>query len=307
MPAAQLSGFTSPDGVRLPTGVVLAPGTEIFYVHKTPSYFPATLSGSILTTVNEAFNQRNANVPGAIIILPGHTENVASADAWSNIKTNTKVIGLGEGDERGTFTWTTATSTVLMDVANVVLFNLRFQLEPTTGTVNVAAPFTVSSPGCAFRYCWFGAGTDANNKVTIGITTTAGATRFVFEDNEVYGAAAATMTTFLRLVGVTQAKVLRNVISCGTTAAAVGPIQALTTASTDVNISYNFVQNNATNSTACITGMAGLTGWIAYNSLRNMTDGSVAHIATPGNAQLDRNFGVNNNGETGLQVGTASV
>ena len=172
MPAL-ISGFTSPIGVKLPQGLVLAPGTEIFYVHATPSYFAADIAGNILTTVNKAFAQRSANVPGAIIVLPGHTETVSTADFWSSIKTNTMVIGLGEGNERPTFTWSAATSTILMSVANVRILNCRLLLEPTTGTVTVAAPITVSAAGCGILGCRINCGTDSSNKVTIAITTTA--------------------------------------------------------------------------------------------------------------------------------------
>jgi hypothetical protein len=307
MSAFALTSASFPGGIELPSGIVLEPGTEIFLVHKTPSYFPSSISGKILTTVNAAFAQRNANVPGAIVVLSGHTESVSSADYWSSIVANTKVIGLGTGSGRPTFTWTIATSTVLVDKADVGIYNCNLAFEPGAGTVNVAAPITVSEVGCEIVGNYITTGTDANNKVTIAITTTAAGDRLLFRGNTVRGAAAATMTTFLRLVGSDNTVIEDNDIVCGTTAAAVGPIQALTTASTGVRIAGNLIQNNATSSTACITGMAGLDGWISRNFLRNMTDASVAHIVTPGNAQLFENYGVNNNGERGIALGTASV
>ncbi len=100
-----------------------------------------------------------------------------------------------------------------------------------------------------------------------------------------------------------------NDIACGTTSAAVGPIQNLTTVSTTCDISRNKVQNNAASSTACITwALASSTGWIADNKCRNMTDANLAWIVvTSGDMQLDNNKGVNNSNETAILIGTPSA
>src|SRR5204863_187366 len=148
----------------------------------------------------------------------------------------TAIVGLGIGSCRPALTWTIATSTFLMDTDCITFDGLQLNLEPTTGTVTVAAPITATGADCAIRNCRIKCGTDANNKVTIAITTTTAATGFTFEDNEVTGAALATMTTFLRCVGVADLKIRRNKIVCGTTSAAVGPIQELTTACTNIDI-----------------------------------------------------------------------
>jgi hypothetical protein len=255
--------------------------------------------------------QATTNRGHVIFVLPGHAENVALADtAVDTGAANTfAVVGLGKGAARPTFTWTTATSTWLFDTTNVRLVNLILQMEPTTGTVNVAAPITVSTSGCGIHFCKINCGTDANNKVTIGITTTAGASDFEFTDNIVKGAALATCTTFLRLVGTAATRIERNIITCGTTSAAVGPIQELTTACTDLFIDRNYVHNNAASSTACITApVAATTGWITNNACRNMTDASNAQIVvTSGDVQLFDNKGVNNSNETAILLGTASV
>lgn len=243
--------------------------------------------------------------------LPGHAESVDVADWLSATGAANSIafVGLGTGNCAPTLTWTTATSTLLMDTDCVTFDGLNLNLEPTTGTVNVAAPITATGVNCAIRNCRIKTGTDANNKVTIGITTTAAATGFTFEDNYVTGAAAATMTTFLRCVGIADLAIRRNKIICGTTAAAVGPIQELTTACTNIDISNNLIQNNAASSTACITmALASTTGFIAGNFCRNMTDASNAQIVvTSGDVQLFQNFGVNNSNETGILLGTPSV
>ncbi len=247
-----------------------------------------------------------------IFVMPGHAESVNVADWWgtsAGAADSFAIVGLGTGAARGSLTWTISTSTILMDTANVVFDNLNLGLEPTTGTVTVAAPITVSAAGCAIRNCRILTGTDANNKVTIGITTTAGATDFVFEGNVVYGAALATMTTFLRCVGLSRPIIRNNIIACGTTAAAVGPIQELTTACTNISITGNTIQNNAASSTACITmGIAATTGVISGNYLRNMagTGNNTQIVVTSGAVSMFQNYGVNADNTTGILLGTAS-
>ncbi len=262
------------------------------------------------TTVDAALAQAVSGRGDIIYLLPGYTESITGADAWPSLgtKTDISIIGMGHTTNRPTITWTAAGSTVLMDSANFSINNCVLQLEPTTGTVNVAAPITVSANGCSITNCRINCGTDANNKVTIGVTT-ASASDFVFSGNVVRGAALATCTTFLRIVGGANVVITDNDIACGTTSAAVGPIQNLTTVSTTCDISRNKVQNSAASSTACITwALASSTGWIADNKCRNMTDANLAWIVvTSGDMQLDNNKGVNNSNETAILIGTPSA
>ncbi len=269
-----------------------------------------SIAGRTYTTINAALGQVVSGRSDIIYVLPGYTETIGAADAWSALGTSTDVsiIGMGHGTNRPTITWSVAGSTMLMDAANFSISNMILQLEPTTGTVNVAAPIQVTANGCTITNCRINCGTDANNKVTIGVTVTT-SNDFVFQGNVVRGAALATCTTFLRVVGGANALIADNDIACGTTAAAVGPIQNLTTVATTVDISRNKVHNNAASSTACITwALASSTGWIADNKCRNMTDASNAQIVvTSGDMQLDNNKGVNNSNETAILIGTASA
>ena len=273
------------------------------------TYLKGDLRSRAFTSVNAALNATTSGRYDRVFVCEGYTESITGANQWSNLKSGTRIIGLGRGSQRPQFLWTTAGSTITLNVADVSIENCILGLEPTTGTVTVAAPITVSAAGNAIVGCRINTGTDANNKVTIAITTTAGATDFVFDNNVVRGAAAATMTTFLRCVGLANPRITNNDIICGTTAAAVGPIQELTTACTGIYINENWIQNNGSGATACITmGLASTTGWISNNKCRNMTDASNAQIVvTSGDVQLFNNLGVNNSNETGILLGTPSV
>lgn len=307
-------GSPQPPGIAAALNTYWGGGAVLFVGNRSglpagDGLTPARPLSSVLT----ALQKLNATTSRGhvIFILPGHAESVSTAN-WATLTgaaDTVAIVGLGTGAARGSFTWTTATSTWLVNTANFVLDNLNLGLEPTTGTVNVAAPITVSAAGCAIRNCRILTGTDANNKVTIGITTTAAATDFVFENNRVFGAALATMTTFLRCVGLVRPLIRGNYINCGTTSAAVGPIQELTTACTDIWIDGNWIQNNAASSSACITmGLAATTGWISGNRLRNMggTGINTQIVVTSGDVNLFDNKGVNLANTTAILLGTAS-
>jgi len=301
-----------------PGYVVIPTGGKVIYVHSSgpsaldqlPPGMPGNPDG-FFTSINAALATVRSNRSDNVIALPGHTDTISAADGWSNLGSSAgvNIYGLGEGNNQATISFTAAASSILFDTANLRLDGFRINMEPTTGTVNVAAPITVSAAGCRIRNNRIFFGTDANNKVTIGVTTTAAADDFTFEDNQAYGAALATCTTFLRIVGGARARILRNTIVGGTTSAAVGVIQNLTTVATNADISCNKLHNNAASSTACITwALANATGWITDNKCRNMTDASNAQIVvTSGDMQLDNNKGVNNSNETAILLGTPSA
>src|SRR5262249_54267043 len=160
---------------------------------------PPELAGRIFTTLNDALGQCRANKGDTVFALPGHAESISTADQMSNLVAGTKIMGVGVGNERPTFTWTVAAATFLFDVANVTISNCILLMDPGAGTVNVAAPITVSASGCGIYGCLIRMGTDANSKVTIGITTTAAGDEFTLAGNHIYGATAAEVTTMIQL------------------------------------------------------------------------------------------------------------
>lgn len=279
-------------GVRFPSGTVLPPGGKVHYVRSTGAQDgdDQSLLKRLHTTLNSALQQCRSGMGDVVMVLPGHTENIASADAMSGLVAGTTIIGVGTGNMRPTFTWTAATSTFLLDVANVTLHNLILNMDPGTGTVNVAAPITVSAAGCAIVGCKIRMGTDANSKVTIGITTTAAGDDLTIAGNEVYAATAAEMTTMFQFVGADRLKFLGNTVVGATSAATVGIIRFLTTASTDIKMFGNVLRQNKAGGGATdnvVTGMAGVSGEVNHlfmtclgNNAANLTDawGTIASI-----------------------------
>lgn len=298
-------------GLRTEFGTFIPPGGRVYYVRSTTVQNGETedIAARTIPTLNAALGQCRANAGDTVFVLPGHVESIATADAMSNLVAGVNVVGLGRGNLRPTFTWTAAASTFLLDVANVSLGNLILNMDPGAGTVNVAAPMTVSAPGCSVLGCKIRMGTDANSKVTIGLTTTAGAPDFVLGGNDVYGATAAECTTMMQFVGANRLRFWRNSVVGATSAANVGVVRFLTTASTFIKMSHNEIRNNKAASSVVVTGMAGISGEVDNLFMTGLSDtGLATFFATPADVTFGANVYVANTiGERAALFGTVSA
>lgn len=265
----------------------------------------------IVTTLNAALAYARSGQGDIVYVLPDHAENISAADQMSNLVAGTQIVGIGSNRLRPTFTWTAATSTFLLDVDNVGIHNCILNFDPGTGITTVAAPITVSGSGCAITGCQIRASSSATSLCTIGITTTAAADHFRFCGNDVYGETAGTPTTFMQLVGADYLRMINNRIVCATSAAAVGPIRFLTTASTFIVIDGLVVRNNIAVSEQCVTGMAGISGEVDNIHLTVLSNAAAALTAaagtgafsTPANVTFGGNCYVSNLiGERGAQL-----
>jgi len=245
-----------------------------------------------------------------IVVLPKHTENIASADAWTFVA-GVHIVGIPSGSAIPTFTFTVAAATLLLDSADVTISGCRFLCAGPAGTtaLTVAAPFAMSAAGCALIGNQFEVGIDADQICTTFLTITGDNCSFCGNRVET-AAVAAEITDCIVLTGADYCKIEDNDIKV-TVGTAQGAIRSLTTASTNVSIRRNFIYSWKASSTSCINFTAALanTGIVAENRLRVTTDGGVAHIGVnaAGDLSLYLNYGVNAVNETGLQVGTAST
>lgn len=257
----------APVGIRLGYVTVVNPGVNVQYVRSSgqSSADPPELTGRIYTTLNAALAQCRSGAGDVVIALPGHAENIASANAiTSSLVAGTKIIGLGSGADRPTFTWTAALSSLLLNKANVVIDNCVLQLATAPGTTTaatVAAPITVSAAGCSITNCYINFGIDADQIVTNGITTTAAGTDFVFSNNYCVSATTAECTSFLKLVGADRCVLRNNYIAGATSSAAVGLLLFATTASVDIYSANNVIINRKASSAAAVTGLAAVSGF----------------------------------------------
>ena len=124
------------------------------------------------TTLSAALLACTANRGDVIYVAEGYTETITGA--WGGVPiAGVRVIGLGDGANRPTFTFTTAiTANIPVAVANFTFQNVIF----TVGFDAITALVTVTGADCAFLDCDF----NTNNGtmgVVAGLATAATADR----------------------------------------------------------------------------------------------------------------------------------
>lgn len=258
---AELPGLVlSPSGGQV---VFVGTGANVNALGETGESIASRVYGS----VNQALAQCVTGRGDIIYVLPGYTENIAIAAAWANLAaTDVTVCGLGHNTNRPTFTWTTATSTVLFNTAQFRLINCILLLAgplSASGSLTVAAPITISADGCEISDCDIYWGFDATHIVAIGITTTAAADHLVFDRNRCFAETLAVpTTTFLRLTGTDFLQIDGTFIIGPGSTTAIGPVQQLTTATLKAQITNSVFQNTLASSTIAFTAIAGCTGTV---------------------------------------------
>lgn len=297
---------------RTEFGTLLQPATSMAaYVRSTgvQDGDDEIIQNTLVKDLNSALLRVRSGLADFVYVLPGHSENISTADQMSGLRAGTKIIGVGHGDLRPKFTWTATAASFLFDQANVELSNCILNMASAANAgVTVTTPITVSAAGCAIRGCRINFGDDANDKVGQAINTTADADDFVFEGNECYGATAAECETFLNLIGTDRVRIVGNYISGATSAVAVGLIRVETTAPKDIYIGGNYVANNKAASVQAITLLASTTGFMGHQNHLAVLDDTTLNLVVTGDITLDgTNTFANTTGERGAVMGTVSA
>lgn len=250
-------------------------------------------------TIDGAINACTANNGDVIVVMPNHAETITAAAGIDFDIAGIKVVGLGEGTNRPTITFSTATTADIdFDAADIYIENIVFVNDIDA----LAAPLDVNKAGVSFVNCEFNDATAAKQTVR-WILTDANADYLKVYNCVNKGSDTAGATAWITLVGTDHTEIVGNT-SHGDFSAA--NIEVITTAITDALIANNYLENaNAVD--VNIEGYAAATGWIANNFCRNATDAQTTWINTPGAMSLFENYGVNNDGETGILIGTPSV
>lgn len=225
------------------------------------------IAGRSYSTVNAALGACVSGRGDIIYLLPGYTESISGADQWSALAaTDVSIIGMGRGTNRPAITWTNNAGSILFDTANFRILNCQLFLagpQVNGSALTVAAPITVSAAGCAIMDCDIFWGFDADQIVTIGITTTAAADSFLFNRNYCFAETAAVpTTTFLRITGCDQMEIIDTFICGPGSTTAIGPVQQLTTGSKGMRIIRSQFSNTLAASTISFTAIAGCTGQV---------------------------------------------
>jgi len=254
-----------------------------------------------------------------IVVLPGFTYDGSAADFASHIGTATYITieGWGYGDSQPTVNWTAAAATWLFDTAGVRLINFKLNFCGTVAatTFTTVTPITVTGVDCGIIGCTINTGLDTNTGCgsTLGAIACVGAHRFQFINNRCVNldVAGTLMVSCLSIDGCNDIRVFGNTFTGGTTSTTVGQIHFVTTASTNVYVGYNTVENLKASSTKAVTSaIAGVTGTIEFNFCR-VQSGILAYTiaTTPFLCSFRQNYTADAdtlNGALDVAAGTAT-
>ncbi len=234
-----------------------------------------------LSTIEAAFAKTVTGRGDIIYVLPGHTQNIATATQWSAIKSNTRVIGLGVGIERPIFTFSATGSQLAIGatITSVMIRNCQFYAAGPRGTtaLTVTAPFSFSGPGLQFLENEVQCGVDADQLATDCISLAATAKDCTFHSNYIWGGAGSVITTVLKTAGaVDRLKLINNTITAEVATAATGVLLDLSNAAiVDNIITGNFLSNSTASAKYVLKPHASSTGFVDKNDYFT-GDGSTA-------------------------------
>lgn len=247
----------------------------------------------VYTTLTLALAACVAGRGDIIFIAPGHTETIVGAAGVNVNVAGVRVIGLGSGTDRPTFTHTTAVAASFdINAANVIVQNVVFVcgIDAQTAMTNVAAT-DVTFQMCEFRT------NDATHGAILGILTAATSDRLIVNNCRFTGPAVNSGTTTTAQIQyeaavdiqitnsyftgkMTQAilnvtgTVLRGLIQANTFIIATGTKAiAVASASTPAIINNRI---NVPSGTAPVVAAAGFVAGNAYSAAAGVTAGTAA-------------------------------
>jgi hypothetical protein len=227
------------------------------------------------STLAYAITKARAAKGDVIIIAPGHTESVISATALVLNKSGVTIVGLGNGNQRPTFTLSTVVgATITVSGAETTLDNIIFNL---TGIDAVTVGFTISAAGVTLKNCRV-----ITNGASVSCTLpfSVGADRFTLQNCQVDGTGADTGTT--SIIASSAAIAELRVTGCDIRANCSSALftSASTNHITNLLIANNFLRQSNGTAKNVFNLTTSSTGLIAYNVCNGTTWATAADVAS---------------------------
>jgi len=249
------------------SNVPMEPLGSVFYVDSTNG--TATSDGlswdTAVSTVDAAIGKCTASKGDVIFIAPWHAETEAGVDTaiWTMDISHVSLVGLTQGRQMPTFTFTDDGALATVTAANCLVKNCKF----VSGIEDLASALTLgaAADGATIDGCHFFDGGTAVLEMVLGITITAACTDVTIK-NCVFNTFAIGSGTLAGIFAAGAADRL-NITHCqflgdwNTQA----PIDILTAKSTDVYIADNDIYNLDAGTGFGISVQATTTGLIVRN------------------------------------------
>ena len=242
----------------------------------------------------------SANSNDIIMLKAGHAENVVDATTQVCDKAGVSIIGLGNGTNAPTFTYTATAGSFELDAANTYLHNVRLLASVSAVVVGMnvdAANVTVDN--CVWNYDATG------DDFLIGVDVDT-VNHAAIQNCRMYAqAGTAGAAQGIRLDIAHWATVIGNTIMGDYSAAC---IMGEGAASLNIDISNNKTYNDDTASTnQGIDLSVACTGIVSYNVLTGLQGTNVVAQLDPGSCLNIENYACNAIDEKGILIGgTAS-
>ena len=265
-------------GLQTPFGIVLPPGGRIAAYVRSAGVGDGDEwleDAPLVQDLASALRYARANRGDAVVVLPGHSENVTDATMLDNLVAGTRIIGAGQGADMPSFRWTNTAGQWTVDQDNVTIQGLRLRLEGVNGVVK---GINVTAADCAMFGNDIEVASGASNKATIAIEVGSAAHRFSLMGNRVRGTETHNVTDCIKVVGATPPRELyiaRNRMIASATAA--NGLINITVAAKGVLIEENVIYNTHTSSTAGIAvANVAADGVICRNLVGVLNNGTAA-------------------------------
>jgi hypothetical protein len=252
--------------------------------------------GNPLATIDAAINKCTASKADVIVVMPGHAETIAAVTTLVPDVEGITIIGLGNGDNRPTLTYSATGSEIEIGADNIVIDNLRF----VAGISAVATGIDVNANFCEIKNCefYYGGTTTYDfvqaididgyddckviNCTFIAEDATAGADQHIRMDD-----AHRTQIVGCKMFGdCADAAILEEGAACE-----------------DIFIAHNYIYNDDTASAVnCINIEDASTGLIAYNSCTGLYGTDPDTLIDPGSCGCIENYCSNAINESGTIV-----
>jgi hypothetical protein len=303
----QATQVLTDQGLRTQYGLNIPPGARIAaYVRSTgvQTDDSAFLATNIVTTLAQGLARVRAGFGDYVICLPGHAENVADATTISNaLLSGTRIIGVGVGSLKPTFTWTATASSIAVSVANVLISGCLFKVDGIDAVVNA---FNIT--GADFHFVNNEVETSTTSKAAaIVMTLGTGAHRALVSNNLFRGLTSAANTDGILVSGaITDAEISNNkMVFAGTTT---NGLIRVTGVAIGLRVFNNIINNAVALSVAGINyANVAITGFCYGNLITVLSTGAVSAgvtgITVGGTNNLTgyfNNYTVNDPNKSGL-------
>lgn len=274
-------------------GGLIPPTTgKVFWVHSS-SGSDAVGRGldpnAPFRTIAYAVTRCTANKNDTVLVLPGHSEVVNGASAFLIAVAGVSIIGLGNGSNRPTVTFTTSTAaTINVSTANVRMRNII--IDGASGALDaVASLFTVSGANFVFEDGEV-IMADGTAQATCALTTAAGASGLKFLRNRLFAPNAGAAQAILFGAAIDNVEIDGNLLNGNFSTAPIA--NASSNHATNLFIRGNTIWQKNGTAKAVLNLTSSSTGVVAHNTFLGTTWGAVTDaIGTATGMKFFQNYG----------------